>query len=136
MMRYPGLRGEVGEGVPGLLPTGPQRATQGGCAQVQDAQQAHQSSPRGWGRCCGVGSRGCSDWCGWVRSGQQVPSHPTQALFLGSPDSGRRRTLERTPVMCQPVESWDGNWGQKLGCYRKWSQWNGLHTFAAGESCL
>ena len=49
-MRYPGLRGEVGEGVPGLLPIGPQRAMQGGCAQVQDPRQAHQSSPRGWGQ--------------------------------------------------------------------------------------
>lgn len=28
-MRYPGLQGEVGEGVPGLLPTGPQRAMEG-----------------------------------------------------------------------------------------------------------
>lgn len=31
-MRYPGLRGEVGEGVPGLLPTSPQRAKQQGGA--------------------------------------------------------------------------------------------------------
>lgn len=46
----------------------------------------------------------------------------------GIPDLGRGRTLELTPVMCQPVESWNGNWGQKLGCYRKRSQWNFLHT--------
>lgn len=34
-MRYPGLRGEVGEGVPSLLPTGPQRAMQGGALRCR-----------------------------------------------------------------------------------------------------
>lgn len=75
-----------------------------------------------------MGSRGCRDWCGWVRSGQQVSSPPPRPCSCGSPDSGRCRALERTPVMCHPVESWDGNWGQKLGCYRKRSWWNGPHT--------
>ena len=34
-MRYPGLRGEVGEGVPGLLPTSPQRAMHGGALRCR-----------------------------------------------------------------------------------------------------